>query len=80
MTRLLPQAFFVAAIVVALLTLPPHIEQTFSPEPQAKPRQAETSPAPIWSRRCIERGQTMIAHQADGGPWIVHCTGKAVRL
>lgn len=40
-----------------------------------KLRLAEVSPPKIWSRRCEERGQTMIAKQADGGKWVVVCTG-----
>ncbi len=80
MNTFLPRAFFAAAIVLTLLTLPPHIEQTLAPEAIILPRGTEASQAPIWSRRCAERGQTMIAHQADGGPWIVQCTGKAIRL
>ena len=39
-------------------------------------------PAPIYSRRCQSRGQDIIAHQSDGGPWVVGCTSSrtVVRL
>ena len=41
---------------------------------KAKP-QARIEPAPIFSKRCVRRGQTHHATQADGGSWVVHCYG-----
>lgn len=40
---------------------------------------AQPRPAPIYSRRCHERGQTTLGKQADGGEWIVYCTGPRTR-
>lgn len=40
---------------------------------EQRPRLAQPSPAPIYSKRCAARGLDFVAHQADGGRWIVHC-------
>lgn len=46
---------------------------------EQRPRQAQVSPAPIYSKRCLERGLDMVAGQKDGGPWAVYCV-KSVKL
>jgi len=82
MSRFLQDLAIVAFMVAILLTVPPHIQQQLAPDvpaANAKPRLAEPMPAPIWSKRCERDGKTMMAHQADGGPWVIHCTGKALR-
>lgn len=38
-----------------------------------KKKQAQMDPAPIWSQRCERQGKTIIAKQADGGRWVIHC-------
>jgi hypothetical protein len=43
-------------------------------------RLAHPSPAPIYSKRCGSRGRDFHAHQADGGHWVVVCTGRRVLL
>lgn len=79
MTRLGPQALYVAMFTIAFLTLPDQLERKVAPETLSLPRGAEASQAPIWSKRCAGQGLGMIAHQADGGPWKVACTGPAAR-
>lgn len=68
-----------AFMLAVLLVAPTRIQDHLAPEPaaQASPRKAETSPAPIWSKRCTDQRSHVIAHQADGGPWKVECHGKA---
>lgn len=46
---------------------------------EQRPRQAQVTPAPIYSKRCAARGLDFIAHQADGGGWKVHCVPRSVR-
>lgn len=74
MISLLEKAILTALVTLMFLYVPPAVQRMVAPEPVAKPSIAEVSPAPIWSRRCEERGLTMVAHQADGGPWRVSCT------
>ena len=46
---------------------------------EQRPRQAQIAPGPIYSKRCLQRGLDMIAHQAAGGRWVVHCVPREVR-
>ncbi len=80
MNRLLPQSILVAMFVVTCMVAPGEIERMVAPAKVQLPRGAEAGQAPIWSKRCAAQGKTMVAHQADGGPWIVHCAGKTIRL
>ncbi len=41
---------------------------------KARP-QARIEPAPIFSKRCMRRGQVYHATQADGEDWIINCYG-----
>ena len=75
MIEFLQRAAGVAFLVVVMLGLPDQLERRVAPEPAPRARHAEPWPAPVWSRRCAEQGRTYIAHQADGGPWRVPCTG-----
>lgn len=77
MTRILTDIIALAFMVWAVLILPPYIEQRRAPDPPAA--RPQPSPAPIWSARCTRAGKTMVAHQADGGPWVVQCTDPAVK-
>jgi hypothetical protein len=46
---------------------------------EQRPRLARQSePAPLYSRRCAGRGLDFIAHQKDGGQWVIHCVPRAV--
>lgn len=56
-------------------------EQSYQDEKRAEAMKLKhkVSPAPIWSKRCENQGQPMLAKQADGGEWIVYCTGPKTR-
>lgn len=77
MRRFLEDFALVAFMVVALLIVPPHIQQQIAPDVAPAQAKEGPSPAPIWSKRCEALGRTMVAHQADGGPWVVHCVPPA---
>lgn len=44
------------------------------------PRQAQVSPAPLYSKDCMARDRDFIAGQADGGQWGSVCTIKRIDL
>lgn len=56
-------------------------EQSYQDEKRAEAMKREYPhrPAPIFSKRCHERGQTTQAVRPDNGRWIVKCTGKPIR-
>lgn len=74
------KAAFYIAVIIALYALASHIDYTVAKEiaevkaAKAKP-QSRMEPAPIFSKRCIRRGQTYNARQADGGVWVISCYG-----
>lgn len=77
---------FGAVSILGFISIPAQLlEHWIAPEsaPTAKEapakRQAEVSPAPVWSRRCESKGKTSHATQADGGKWNVTCTGRSLR-
>lgn len=75
----LPTRLLVTAVFTALLLwAPPTIQRAFAPEPLAAPARVP-SPAPLYSKRCAGRNMDMIAHQKDGGQWVIHCVKPAVR-
>lgn len=71
---------FAGVALMGLLSVPTQlVEHYIAPEPEPVVRQAQPSPAPIWSKRCAAQGKGFIAKQADGGKWIVICTTNAIR-
>lgn len=46
---------------------------------EQRPRLAQPSPAPIYSKRCSAQGRDFVARQADGGRWVAFCTGRRVQ-